>query len=79
MDTKLTVRVPRHLLLNAKRYAQEHHTTLTALISTYLQQIPSEPDVLEHAPGVKRLTGILSPDVSTEDYKRHLEDKYGRG
>ena len=79
METKLTVRVPRHLLENAKRYARAHQTTLTELISTYLQHIPSEPDVLERAPVVRRLTGILSPDVSTQDYKKHLDDKYGRG
>ena len=29
MDTKLTVRVPEHLLANAKRYAKAHQTTLT--------------------------------------------------
>jgi hypothetical protein len=77
MDTKLTVRVPRHLLTNAKRYAQAHQTTLTELISTFLQQIPAESEVLDHAPVVRRLTGLLSPDVSIDDYKKHLEDKYG--
>ena len=76
MDTKLTVRVPRHLLENAKRYAQAHQTTLTELISAYLQHIPSESDVIDHAPVVRRLTGLLSPDVSIDDYKKHLEDKY---
>ena len=79
METKLTVRVPRHLLANAKRYAQAHQTTLTELITTYLQQIPSESEVLNHAPVVRRLTGLLSSDVSIEDYKKHLEDKYGPG
>ena len=77
METKLTVRVPRHLLANAKRYAQAHQTTLTELITTYLQQIPSESEVLNHAPVVRRLTGLLSPDGSEDDYKKHLEEKYG--
>ena len=77
MDTKLTVRVPRHLLANAKRYAQVHQTTLTELITTYLQQIPSEFEMLDRAPIVRQLTGVLSADVSVEDYKEHLEDKYG--
>ena len=77
MDTKLTVRVPRHLLVNAKRYARAHQTTLTGLISAYLQHIPSESEVLDFAPIVRRLTGLLSPEVSTDDYKKHLEDKYG--
>lgn len=77
METKLTVRVPRHLLVNAKRYAKAHQTTLTELISTFLEHIPYESDVLEHAPVVRRLTGLLSPTISTEDYKKHLEEKYG--
>ena len=77
METKLTVRVPRHLLANAKHYAQAHNTTLTELISTFLEHIPAEPDVLEQAPVVRRLTGLLSQTMSAEDYKKHLEEKYG--
>jgi Family of unknown function (DUF6364) len=77
MDTKLTVRVPRHLLENAKRYARAHETTLTELISAYLQRIPSEIEVLDQAPVVRRLTGLLSPELSVDDYKKHLEEKYG--
>jgi hypothetical protein len=77
MDTKLTVRVPRHLLENAKRYARMHNTTLTDLISTYLQRIPEESEILENAPIVQRLTGSISREVSIADYKKHLEDKYG--
>lgn len=77
MDIKLTVRVPRNLLENAKRYARAHNTTLTELISTYLQHIPAELEPLEQAPLVRQLTGLLSTDVSVEDYKKHLEEKYG--
>ena len=77
MDTKLTVRVPRRLLENAKRYAKTHNTTLTELVSAYLERIPTEAESLDHAPIVRRLTGLLSPGVSIEDYKKHLEDKYG--
>ena len=77
MEIKLTVRVPRHVLTNAKRYAQAHQTTLTALISTYLQQIPIEVEGLDQAPIVRRLTGLLSQEVSIGDYRQHLEEKYG--
>jgi hypothetical protein len=77
MEIKLTVRVPRHVLANAKRYAQAHQTTLTALISTYLQQIPIEVEGLDQAPIVRRLTGLLSQDVSIGDYRHHMEEKYG--
>ena len=78
MDTKLTVRVPRRLLENAKRYAGTHNTTLTALISAYLERIPTEAESLDNALVVRRLTGLLSSDVSVDDYKMHLEEKYGR-
>jgi hypothetical protein len=74
-ETKLTVRVPRDLLENVKRYAEENNTTLTALIEAYLRHIPSQAP-LDNAPIVRRLSGILSPGVSLDDYKKHLEEKY---
>jgi Family of unknown function (DUF6364) len=76
-ETKLTIRVPRKLLENAKRYAREQNTTLTQLISEYLVQIPASIDELKNAPIVKRLSGSLSQDVSIDDYKQHLQEKYG--
>jgi hypothetical protein len=79
METKLTVRVPRRILENAKRYARENNTTLTELISTYLQQIPEAAIGLEDAPLVRRLSGSISPNVTVEDYKKHLDQKYGNG
>jgi hypothetical protein len=76
-ETKLTIRLPRKLLENAKRYARKQNTTLTNLISEYLIQIPVPITALEHAPIVRRLSGILSQDISIADYKKHLESKYG--
>lgn len=76
-ETKLTVRISRHLLENAKRFAQQNNTTLTSLIKAYLQRIPATGN-LEEAPIVQRLSGILSPELSVDDYRRHLEEKYGR-
>jgi hypothetical protein len=74
--TKLTVRVPRHLVENAKDYASLHQTTLTALIEAFLQRIPSISST-KQTPIVSSLIGILSSDLSLEDYKEHLERKYG--
>jgi Family of unknown function (DUF6364) len=75
-ETKLTVRVPRDLLENIKRYAAENNTTLTDLIEAYFRRIPGRPS-LEHAPIVRRLSGSLSPKVKVQDYRKHLEEKYG--
>lgn len=77
-QTKLTVRVPKAWLEDAKKYARQHNTTLTRLVSEYLRQLSGQSDFLEDAPIVRRLTGVLSKDVSVEDYRQHLEEKYGR-
>jgi len=76
-ETKLTVRVPRDLLENIKRYAAKNNTTLTDLIEAYLRRIPTQ-EPLDHAPIVQRLSGTLSQNVSEQDYKKHLEEKYAR-
>ena len=76
-NTKLTVRVPRDLLENLKRYAQENNTTMTALIEAYLRRIPPQ-EPFEDAPIVRRLSGSLSQDVSIQDHKEYLAEKYGR-
>ena len=76
--TKLTIRVPRDLLEGAKRYASENNTTLTRLVSEYLRRLTFEKDPLSDAPIVQRLSGVLSQDVSVEDYREYLELKYGR-
>jgi hypothetical protein len=79
METKkMTVRVPRDLLEQAKQYARENDTTLTRLITVYLGQIAADQEPLADAPIVRRLSGSLSQDVTLEDYYQHLEDKYGR-
>ena len=75
-ETKLTIRVPRDLLENIKRYAAQNNTTLTNLIEAYLRRIPAQPP-LENAPIVRRLSGTLSSNVTIQDYKKHIEEKYG--
>jgi hypothetical protein len=75
--TKLTVRVPKDLLEGAKRYAAQHNTTLTRLVSEYLRQLSAEGEPLDGTPIVRLLSGILSPDASIEDYRTYLEEKYG--
>ena len=76
-ETKLTVRLPRELLENAKRYARKQNTTVTNLISEYLRRMPASIGILQDAPIVRRLSGTLSKNVSVADYKKHLEAKYG--
>lgn len=76
-QTKLTVRVSRDLLENVKRYAAQNNTTLTNLIEAYLLRVLVQ-GTLEDAPIVRRLSGILPQSVSAQDYRDHLEEKYGQ-
>ncbi|HQU37859.1 MAG TPA: DUF6364 family protein, partial [Anaerolineales bacterium] len=71
-ETKLTVRLPRELLENAKRYARKQNTTVTNLIGEYLRRMPASLDILQDAPIVRRLSGTLSKNVSVTEYKKHI-------
>jgi len=75
--TKLTVRVPRAVVEDAKDYARTHDTTLTRLISEYLKRLSADTDFLAGAPIVRRLSGTLPPEASVDEYHRYLEEKYG--
>ncbi len=75
--TKLTIRIPVDVLEQAKQYAATNSTSVTRLVSQYLSQLPIEEDFLKDAPIVRRLLGTLPSDVSIEDYRRYLDEKYG--
>lgn len=76
-QTKLTVRLPRDLVEGAKKYAEDHDTTLTRLVSEYFRQLSTESDPLRDTPIVRRLSGILPQEASVGDYYQYLEAKYG--
>lgn len=77
-ETKLTVRVPKGTLAVAKRYAARNNTTLTRLITAYLERIErAETEESEQlSPVVRRLRGSLSGRATEDDYRAYLEDKY---
>lgn len=75
--TKITIRVPRHLVEAAKDYASRHDTSLTSLISEYLRKLSKEEIETSDAPIVKRLTGVLPSHVKSEEYRLYLEEKHG--
>jgi len=75
--TKLTIRLQRDLLEQAKQYAHDHDTNLTRLINAYLRYVTSQEEILVDAPVVRRLTGTLSQEVTIDDYHHYLKGKYG--
>ena len=49
---------------------------MTSLVETYLRRIPDQ-ELPANAPITRRLSGTLSQQVSVEDHKKHLVEKYG--
>jgi hypothetical protein len=75
-QTLLSIYVPKVVLEAAKEYARQHNTTVSHLVRLYLHYLSSQAGLLKDAPITHRLSGMLSQDVSVEDYDRYLESKY---
>jgi hypothetical protein len=75
--TKLTIRVDREALELAKRYAADHNTSLSRLVSEFLKSLRRKEAARERLPVLHRLSGVLPPEASVEEYKAHLESKHG--
>jgi len=75
-ETKLTIRIERATLERAKRYARQHGTSLTRLVTTHLERLGAADEAAGQAPVTRRLTGVLSPEASLQDFRDHLERKH---
>ena len=73
---KLTLDIDEDLIRRARAYSQRHGMTISQLVSRFLEGLP-DPDQ-EFSPTVQRLRGILPSSVDVEEYRAHLEEKYGR-
>ena len=75
-ETKLTIRIDRATLEHAKRYARQHGTSLTRLVTSHLERLGAHDEAAGEAPVTRRLTGALPPDASLQNYREHLERKH---
>lgn len=75
-EQKLTIRVSQNVLEDAKRYARAHGTTLTRLVTAYLEKLGVESDPLESAPITRKLAGSLPPGTSRSEYLEHIERRH---
>jgi Family of unknown function (DUF6364) len=77
---------PKNLLLDpsdiarGEAYSQQHGTILSRLVGDFLRSLPLGPPARELIPAVARLRGIAatSARVTRDDYRAHLQNKYGR-
>ncbi len=73
MDSKLTLKLDKEIIEQAKSYAKEHQVSLSKLIENYLQFIVSKKsEAVEISPLVESLTGVVN--LEKEDYKKDYSD-----
>ena len=72
--TKLTLSVDEATVERAKRFSQRHHTSVSRLVSQFLASL--DDSAAPAAPITARLRGVLPEDVTTDEYRRHLEAKH---
>jgi hypothetical protein len=80
METKLTLRLKKKVIDRAKKYANDHETSLSKLIENYLSAITNESKSIENiSPLVQSLSGVIqlteNEDLK-EKYHEHINKKY---
>jgi len=80
METKLTLRLKKKVIDQAKKYANDHDTSLSKLIENYLSAITTESRSVEKiSPLVQSISGVVNISEYDEHkgkYHEHLEEKY---
>ena len=80
METKLTIRLKKKVIDQAKKYANDHETSLSKLIENYLSAITDESRSIEKiSPLVQSLSGVIQLSESEDPkrtYQEHLKEKY---
>jgi hypothetical protein len=80
METKLTLRLKKDVIEQAKRYANDHETSLSKLIENYLSAITTDSrSILKISPLVQSLSGVIQVSENEDakrEYHEHLEEKY---
>jgi hypothetical protein len=76
--TKLTLSVDEALVEKARAYSRRRGTSISQMVSRFLDALPDEGQEEEYTPTVRRLLGILPPEADLAEYHRHLEEKYQR-
>ncbi len=75
---KLTLRLKKQLIEQAKQYAARHNLSVSELVETYFLNL-KDIKAADHTPLVRQLTGILPESVDVEQlHGDYLVEKYGQ-
>ncbi|MCF8232360.1 MAG: DUF6364 family protein [Bacteroidales bacterium] len=84
MDTKLTLKIDKNIVEEAKKYASSQKMSLSQIIESYLrfittQKEPEDKEEIEISPFVKSMSSgkKIPTDIDVKsDYSKFLEEKY---
>jgi hypothetical protein len=80
MNTKLTVKLNKRVIDDAKTYARNHRTSLSRMIESYLDAMTKkEIKEFEITPLVESLSGVVTLPNNydyKDDYSKFLNEKY---
>ena len=80
MDTKLTLKLDKEIINQAKRYAESRKISLSKLIEIYLQLLTKESSAKDNiSPLVESLSGVIELPKNyddKDDYSEYLTQKY---
>ncbi len=69
MDSKLTLKLNKNVIEQAKQYAKKNNISLSKMIENYLQAVTTrKDDKLKISPLVDSLTGVI--ELDKKDYKK---------
>lgn len=73
MESKLTLKLDKDIIEQAKTYARDHNTSLSKMIENYLQTVTlKKKKPIEISPLVESLTGVI--DLSEKNYRKDYTD-----
>jgi hypothetical protein len=76
---KLTLTVDAEVVERAHRYSEAHDTSISQLVTEYLGALgrAGAAGAEAYTPTVQRLLGVMPAGVTLDDYRTHLDAKYG--
>ncbi len=80
MDAKLTLKMDKAVINEAKEFARRNNTSLSKMVERFFVSIiKEEKNKKKIAPVVKELSGIIALDEGADykkDHRNYLEGKY---
>lgn len=75
---KLTLWIDEGLIDKAKEYGKHSGKSVSEMVSDYFRALDSEVELSmqQLSPITQKLLGSLKAGASTDDYKKHLAEKY---